>query len=178
MIRFLKPETAPKPATKPMRMKRAAPLKNRLSPQRPRIEPRWRALVAQAAMMGGMGGGMGGMGGAMGGMGADGLGLVPDANSRSGAAALTRAKIITTSDKEIIGTIHIPTDLKIELDFASLTLAPARLRSITFTDAHPRSKQPATGELAPRTRNRPQPGPRRSTTRAHRVISGTDDPSS
>lgn len=87
---------------------------------------------------------MGGMGGA----GGDGMGVVPDANSRTGAAVLSRAKVITTSDKEIIGTIHIPTDFKIELDFGSLTLAPDKLRSITFTDARPSDKQPAAAEAA------------------------------
>jgi hypothetical protein len=104
-------------------------------------------------MMGGIGGGMAGMGGGMVGMGGgmmggEGFGFVADSNSRSGMAMLVRGKVITTSDKEIIGTIHIPTDFKLELDFGGLTLAPAKLRSITFTDAHPKAK-PAKADAAP-----------------------------
>jgi hypothetical protein len=59
--------------------------------------------------------------------------MVADPNSRTGMAVLARGKVITNGDKEIIGMIHIPTDFRLELDFGSLTLAPVKLRSITFT---------------------------------------------
>jgi hypothetical protein len=68
--------------------------------------------------------------------------MVADPNSRTGTAALTRGKVITTSDKEIIGMIHIPGDFRLELDFGTLTLAPAKLRSITFPDDN-RKDRPA-----------------------------------
>ncbi len=48
--------------------------------------------------------------------------------------APTRGKVITTTDNEIIGTIHIPTEFRLELEFGSLVLAPDKLRSITFTE--------------------------------------------
>ena len=43
-------------------------------------------------------------------------------SSRTGMAMLTRGKVITTADKEIIGMIHIPGDFRLELDFGALTL--------------------------------------------------------
>ena len=76
-----------------------------------------------------------------------GLGMVADPNSRTGTAVLTRGKVITTADKEIIGMIHIPTDFRLELDFGALTLAPVKLRSITFTDDN-RKEKPAKAEAA------------------------------
>ena len=70
-----------------------------------------------------------GMGGSLGG-----FAMVADPGSRTGAAMLVRGKVITTTDQEVIGMIHIPGDFTLELDFGSLILAPAKLRSITFTD--------------------------------------------
>ncbi len=66
--------------------------------------------------------------------GGGGLAFLADASSRTGAAVLTRGKVITTTDQEIIGTIHIPSDFSLELEFGSLTLAPVKLRAITFSD--------------------------------------------
>jgi len=63
--------------------------------------------------------------------------LVPDQTSPTGTAWLTHGKVITTSDKEIIGDIHIPTDFKLELDFGHLSPAPDKLRILTLTDARP-----------------------------------------
>ena len=45
-----------------------------------------------------------------------------------------RGKVITITGKEIIGTIHIPNDFRLELEFGMLVLAPDKLRSITFAD--------------------------------------------
>ena len=84
-----------------------------------------RARQNQVGMGPGRGGGVGG-----------GLELVGDSNSRTGTAVLTPAKVVTTAEKEIIGIIHIPSDFRLELDFGTLTLAPVKLRSITFTDDH------------------------------------------
>jgi hypothetical protein len=60
---------------------------------------------------------------------------------------LTRGKVITTADKEIIGTIHVPTDFTLDLDFGALILAPGKLRSITFTVAD-RTDKPAQADPA------------------------------
>lgn len=47
--------------------------------------------------------------------------------------------------------IHIPSDFRLELDFGALTLAPVKLRSITFSDDD-RKENPAKAEAAaPRT---------------------------
>jgi hypothetical protein len=61
-----------------------------------------------------------------------------------GETPATRGKVITTTDKEIIGTIHLPADFRLELDFGTLALAPDKLRSITFADDH-RDDTPAEG---------------------------------
>src|SRR5262249_6200630 len=82
----------------------------------------------------------------MGRMGGGGFGMVNDASSRTGMATLVRGKVLTTSGQEVIGMIHIPTDFTLELDFGSLTLAAAKLRSITFA-AETRKDKPA--EAAP-----------------------------
>ena len=74
-------------------------------------------------------------------------GMVPDGSSRTGAAVLTRGKVSTTTDKDVIGMIHIPTDFTLELPFGALTLAPDKLRSITFTDDH-RQDKPTQAEAA------------------------------
>ena len=95
-------------------------------------------------MAGGFGGGLGGAGG---------VGVVADANSRTGMAMLARGKLITTSDKEIIGMIHIPGDFRLELDFGTLTLAPIKLRSITFTDDDLADKRANADAAAPSTRD-------------------------
>jgi hypothetical protein len=76
-----------------------------------------------------------------------GFGMVADPGSRTGTATLVRGKVMTTVDKEVIGMIHIPSDFTLELDFGSLILAPAKLRSITFTDKNPEDK-PAQGAPA------------------------------
>ncbi len=47
-------------------------------------------------------------------------------------ATITRGKVITTSDQEIIGNVYIPMDFKLEFEYGSLTLAASKLRSITF----------------------------------------------
>jgi hypothetical protein len=60
--------------------------------------------------------------------------LVPDQTSPTGAAWLTHGKVITTSNKEIIGDIHIPTDFQLELEFGHLTPAPDKLRILTLID--------------------------------------------
>jgi hypothetical protein len=60
-----------------------------------------------------------------------------------------RAKVITSADKEIVGTIHIPTDFRLELDFGTLALAADKLRSITFTDDHGDAKPAKVGATAP-----------------------------
>jgi hypothetical protein len=62
-------------------------------------------------------------------------------------AALARGKVITTMDQEIIGTIHIPADFRLVLDFGTLNLAPAKLRSITFTGTN-RQDKPNPAEAA------------------------------
>ncbi len=48
---------------------------------------------------------------------------------------MARGKVVTTSDREIVGNIFIPSDFKLEFDFGTLTLAAPKLRSITFTGA-------------------------------------------
>ncbi len=55
-------------------------------------------------------------------------------------SVLTRGKVITTTDKEIIGTIHIPTDFRLDLEFGALNLTPAKLRSITFIGENRKDK--------------------------------------
>ncbi len=113
-------------------------------------------------MAGGFGGGMGGAGG---------LGMVPDANSRTGTAVLSRGKVITTADKEIIGMIHIPGDFRLELEFGALTLAPIKLRSITFTDDDPLDKLANAEAAVPSTRDdagRPASGEEKSPPRYFR----------
>jgi hypothetical protein len=69
-----------------------------------------------------------------GGFGGGGPDTVADPNSRTGTAVLTRGKVITLADKEILGMVHVPGDFTLELDFGTLTLAPVKLRSITFAD--------------------------------------------
>jgi hypothetical protein len=75
-----------------------------------------------------------------------GFGGPADRDPQTGAA-LTRGKVITTTDKEIIGTIHIPSEFRLVLDFGTLNLAPAKLRSITFT-VERRQDKPALAEAA------------------------------
>ena len=58
----------------------------------------------------------------------------------------TRGKVITTTDKEIVGTIHLPADFRLELDFGTLALAPEKLRSISFTDDRREDKPGKAGE--------------------------------
>lgn len=77
--------------------------------------------------------------------------LVPDQTSPSGTAWLAHGKVITTSGKEIIGDIHIPTDFKLELEFGTLSPAPDKLRILTLTGG------PAAGApVAPAAAVRPQ----------------------
>ena len=90
----------------------------------------------RAALRVGRGGGMGG-----GGLGA---GVVIEMDGRQ--AMLTRGKVITSSDKEIIGAIHIPIDFRLDLDFGSLKLAPGKLRSITFTSDNRQDKPTAAAQ--------------------------------
>ena len=44
--------------------------------------------------------------------------MVADPSSPTGTAVLARGKVVTARDKEIIGSIHIPSDFRLELDFA------------------------------------------------------------
>ena len=80
-----------------------------------------------------------GRGGMMGGAGG-GFTMVAEPGSRTGTAMLVRGKVITTTGQEVIGMIHIPGDFTLDLDFGSLILAPAKLRSITFTDKDRKEK--------------------------------------
>ena len=96
-----------------------------------RLRPQGRGAAVRAVRGGGGGGGNGG--------------------DMSDMTVMTRGKVITTTDKEIIGFIHIPTDFRLDLDFGSLNLSPPKLRSITFTGEN-REHKPAKGEAAvPRT---------------------------
>lgn len=60
-----------------------------------------------------------------------------------------RGKVITTTGKEIVGTIHLPADFRLELDFGTLTLAAEKLRSITFEDSRQEDKPANAGAGAP-----------------------------
>jgi hypothetical protein len=62
---------------------------------------------------------------------------------------LIRGKVITTSDKEIIGMVHIPGDFGLELDFGTLTLSPLKLRSITLTDDNRKDRPAKADATAP-----------------------------
>lgn len=79
--------------------------------------------------------------------------LVPDSMSPTGQAWLTHGKVITTSGKEIVGDIRIPTDFRLELEFGHLTPAPDKLRALTLLDAEapvaPKAKGPAWRAPAP-----------------------------
>jgi hypothetical protein len=82
-----------------------------------------------------------------------------------------RGKVITTTDKEIIGTIHLPADFRLELDFGSLALVPDKLRSITFTEDHRNDKPADAGAKVPGAGNDPdraKPGPEASAPRYFR----------
>jgi hypothetical protein len=72
-----------------------------------------------------------------------------NADTDSQGAALTRGKVTTTTDQEIIGTIHVPADFRLVLEFGALILAPSKLRSITFTGPN-RQEKPAPAEAAAR----------------------------
>ena len=50
------------------------------------------------------------------------------------AGTWAKGKVVTNSGKEIIGNILIPWNFQLELDFGTLTLTPAKLRSISFTE--------------------------------------------
>jgi hypothetical protein len=84
--------------------------------------------------------------------------LVPDQTSPSGTAWLTHGKVITTSGKEIIGDIHIPTDFKLDLEFGTLSPAPDKLRVLTLTGG-PAAVAPAETDRPVRSGGpgRPQP---------------------
>ena len=92
--------------------------------------------------------------------------------------AATRGKVITTTDKEIVGTIHIPNDFRLELDFGSLLLSPDKLRSITFTDDHREDKPANAGAKVPARTQRGSTAPSRAPRRASLAISGRATPSS
>ena len=61
-------------------------------------------------------------------------GFVPDPLTNV-ATTMARGKVSTTTGKDIIGNIYLPSDFKIALDVGTLYLAAAKLRTITFTDA-------------------------------------------
>jgi len=95
--------------------------------------------------------------------------MVADPSSRTGMAVLTRGKVITTADKEIIGMIHIPGDFRLELEFGALTLAPVKLRSISFTDDNLTDKRAkAAGPSPYEDAGRPAPGDEKSPPRYFR----------
>ena len=73
--------------------------------------------------------------------------------------ATARGKVVTTTDKEIVGAIHVPIEFRLELDFGALDLETDKLRSITFTDDRPTDKPVGTG--APR-RDFQRPRPSRA----------------
>jgi hypothetical protein len=73
-----------------------------------------------------------------------GFGGMADRDPQTGAA-LARGKVIIITDQEIIGTIHIPADFRLVLDFGTLNLAAAKLRSITVTGAN-RQEKPTPAE--------------------------------
>jgi hypothetical protein len=75
-----------------------------------------------------------------------GFGGMSDRDPQTGAA-LARGKVITTTDQELIGTIHIPMDFRLVLDFGTLNLAPAKLRSITIASTN-RQDKPTPAEAA------------------------------
>jgi hypothetical protein len=72
-----------------------------------------------------------------------------NADTDNQGAALTRGKVTTTTDQEIIGTIHVPADFRLILEFGALNLAPSKLRLITFTAPNRQEKQ-APAEAAAR----------------------------
>ena len=51
-----------------------------------------------------------------------------------GAAWLIHGKVTTTSDKEIVGDIHIPVNFALELEFGTLTPSPEKLRTLTLIE--------------------------------------------
>jgi hypothetical protein len=61
-----------------------------------------------------------------------------------------RAKVITTSDQEITGTLENPAFFRLELGFGTLVPMPDKLRSITFTDGARKAEpaRPAAGAAA------------------------------
>ena len=74
--------------------------------------------------------------------------------------ATARGKVVTTTDKEIVGAIHVPTEFRLELEFGALDLETDKLRSITFTDDRPADKPVGAGATAPATPNDPgRPAP-------------------
>jgi hypothetical protein len=96
-----------------------------------RIQNQGVAIRAVRRARGGFGGGM------------------ADRDPQTGAA-LTRGKVITTTDQDIIGTVHIPADFKLVLDYGTLNLAPAKLRSITVMGANRHDKPAAADTAGPR----------------------------
>lgn len=80
---------------------------------------------------------------------------VPRANANAPVAARmmrvgppharVRGKVVTTTDKVIIGDIHIPTDFALELEFGRLSPSPEKLRILTMID----DNAPAAGPGAP-----------------------------
>jgi hypothetical protein len=70
-----------------------------------------------------------------------------------GGAPVTRGKVITTSGKEIIGTIHTPTDFRLELEFGLLAVTTDKLRSITFMDDTGEDKPAKAGATGPGARH-------------------------
>ena len=78
-----------------------------------------------------------------------GFGGMADRDPQTGAA-LARGKVIIITDQEIIGTIHIPTDFRLDLEFGTVNLAPGALRSITFTSVNRQDKPMPTDAAAVR----------------------------
>lgn len=68
--------------------------------------------------------------------------VIPDGMFPARRGTLVRGKVITTSGKEIVGDIYIPTDFKLELDFGTLTLAPDKLRTLTMVEDEPAAEAP------------------------------------
>lgn len=72
---------------------------------------------------------------------------------------LVRGKVVTTSDKVIIGDIHIPADFALELEFGTLSPEPDKLRTLTMTQARPGDGEPGNKPAQSAPPSAPNPGP-------------------
>lgn len=58
-------------------------------------------------------------------------------------AMVVRGKVITTSGKEVVGAVHIPVNLKLQLEFGTITPTPEKMRTLTMVNAEPYKEKPA-----------------------------------